>query len=84
MLDNLTMGLVFTNVDIESPPIDTPLFIYLTRCLCIVMSKILLKYSTDQLVRPYMSYVSASIVFLFMSDRLTLQDINFRFNSATF
>ena len=84
MLANLTMDLIFTNVDIESPPIDTPLLICLTRSYCSVMLKGLLNYSTDNLEIPSRRYVAASIGSLFTSNRRNLHSINCNINSDMF
>ena len=82
MLANLTMDLIFTNVDIESPPIDTPLLICLTRSYCSAMLKGLLNYSTKHLVIPSRRYVAASIGRLFTSYRKMLQARNCSINCA--
>ena len=84
MLANLTMDLILTNVDSESNPIDTPLMICLTRYCCNIISKGLLKYPTENLVRPSRKYVAASIDILFTSDRRNLQARNCSINSAMF
>ena len=78
------MDLIFTNVDSDSPPADTPLLICLTRSFCIIMSKGLLKYSTENLERPSRRYISASIDKFLITNRWMLHDRNYRINSAMF
>ena len=84
MLANLTMDLIFTHVDSESTPIDTPLMRCLTRCFFSIISKVLLNSSTEHLVRASRMYIAASIVRLFTSDSQTLQTRNFIVNLAMF
>ena len=84
MLYNLTMNLILSNVYSESPPIDTPLLICLTRSFFSIMSKGLLNSSTEHLVGPSRSYVAASIGILFASDIQRLQAQKCIINSAIF
>ena len=84
MLANLTMDLIFTNIDSEHPPIDTPLMICLTRSCCSIMSKGLLNSSVEHLVIYYRRCVASSIGILFTSDRRMLQARNCSINSDMF
>ena len=84
MLANLIMELRFNNVDIEYPPIETPLLTCLTRSFCSIMLKGWLNYSTNHLVIPSRRYVDAPIFKNFTSDRGTLQDRNYSINCDIF
>ena len=59
VLANLTVDFIFTNVESESPPIDTLLMSCLTRYCCSIISKVFLNSSTDHLVITSRRYVSA-------------------------
>ena len=82
MLDNLTMDLIFTNVESESPQIDTQILICLTSSCCSITLKGLMNSSTEPLLRPSRSYVAASIGSLFTYNRRNLQARNYNINSV--